>query len=166
MLAAPVANVADAIRSGGLTEQKARTIQRALARMRQDFGGITLEALARWEPVRSMEYLTSIPGIGPKTAACVLMFAFGQAVLPVDTHIHRLARRLGLVPAKATAVQAQQRLQAACPPDLVYPAHVLLIAHGRRVCHAQRPDCRGCVLKDICPAAFAFEHNQPSGPRG
>ncbi len=157
VLAAPVGKVAEAIRSGGLAGQKARTIQRALARIRQDFGRITLEALADWEPARSMEYLTSIPGVGPKTAACVLMFAFSQPVFPVDTHIHRLAIRLGLVPPRATAVQAQQVLQAACPPDLVYSLHVLLITHGRRVCHAQRPNCGGCVLKDICPAAFTFE---------
>lgn len=160
VLAAPVQQVAAAIRTGGLADQKARTIQRALARIRQDFGRISLDALAGWDPPRSMEYLTSIPGIGPKTAACVLMFAFGQAVLPVDTHIHRQAIRLGLVAPKASAVQTQQALQAACPAELVYPFHVLLITHGRRVCKAQRPDCATCVLKDLCPSAFTFEHNR------
>lgn len=163
VLAAPLKQVADAIRTGGLADQKARTIQRALGRIRQDFGRISLDALADWEPGRSMEYLTSIAGIGPKTAACVLMFALGLPVLPVDTHIHRQAIRLGLVSAKSTAVQTQEILQAACPPDLVFPFHVLLITHGRRVCRAQRPDCSGCVLSDLCPSAFAFEHNRGQG---
>ncbi len=160
VIIAPVEQVADAIRSGGLADQKARTIQRALARINQDFGRISLDDLAGWDPLRSMEYLTSIPGIGPKTAACVLMFAFSLPVFPVDTHIHRLAVRLGLVPAKFTAVQTQQVLQEACPPDLVYPLHVLLITYGRGVCRAQRPDCASCVLQDICPVAFTFEHNR------
>jgi len=162
VLAAPVEQVADAIRTGGLADQKARTIQRALARIKQDFGRISLDALAAWAAARSMEYLTSIPGIGPKTAACVLMFAFSLPVFPVDTHIHRLAIRLGLVPPKSTAAQTQVALQAACPPDRVYPFHVLLITHGRRVCHAQRPDCAACLLKDLCPSAFTFEHNRRS----
>jgi endonuclease-3 len=165
-LAAPVEQVAEAIRTGGLADQKARTIQRALARIKQDFGRINLDALASWDPSRSMEYLTSIPGIGPKTAACVLMFALGQPALPVDTHVHRQAIRLSLVPPKSTAIQTQVILQAACPPDLVHPFHVLLIAHGRRVCHAQCPDCAACVLSDLCPAAFTFEHNRAQEDAG
>ena len=156
VLAASVQDVAGAIRSGGLADQKARTIQRALARIEQDFGRISLDELARWDPQRSMEYLTSIPGIGPKTAACVLMFAFSLPVFPVDTHIHRLAIRLGLVPPRFTAVQTQQALQAACPPKMVYSFHVLLITHGRQVCHSQRPDCVRCVLKNLCPSALTF----------
>ena len=160
VLAGPVQDVADAIRSGGLANQKARTIQRALARLREDFSRISLDDLAGWDPSRSMAYLTSIPGIGPKTAACVLMFAFSLPVFPVDTHIHRLAIRLGLVPPSYSAVQTQQALQAACPPKLVYPFHVLLITHGRRVCHARRPECAACLLRDICPSAFTFEHNR------
>jgi endonuclease III len=164
-LAAPVEQVADAIRTGGLANQKARTIQRTLARTKQDFGRISLDVVASWDAARSMEYLTSIPGIGPKTAACVLMFAFGLPVFPVDTHIHRLAIRLALVPAKSTAVQTQAALQAACPPDLVHPFHVLLITHGRRVCHARGPECPACVLNDLCPSAFGFEHNRRQRPR-
>ena len=156
MLTAPARDVAAAIRSGGLADQKARTIQRTLARLREDFGRITLDDLAGWDPPRSMEYLTSIPGIGPKTAACVLMFAFSLPVIPVDTHIHRQAIRLDLVPPNFASAKTQQALQAACPPTLVYPFHVLLITHGRQVCHAQRPDCAGCILKDMCPSAFLF----------
>ncbi len=168
VLVAPVAGVAAAIHTGGLANQKARTIQRALARIDQDFGRISLDDLGGWVPARSMAYLTSIPGIGPKTAACVLMFSFGLPVFPVDTHIHRLAIRLGLVPPKSTAAQTQADLQAACPPKLIYPFHVLLITHGRRVCRARRPDCAACVLKDLCPSAFTFEHSryERGGGRG
>jgi endonuclease III len=147
---APARRVADAIRSGGLADQKTATIQRALRQIRDDFGEITLDVLAKWPPQRSMDYLTSIRGIGPKTAACVLLFSLGQPVLPVDTHIHRQAIRLGLVSPNASAVQTQQALQVACPPKLVYAFHVLLITHGRRICHAQRPNCPACVLADLC----------------
>lgn len=156
---APASQVADAIRSGGLADQKTATIRRALHQIRRDFGRITLDSLERWPARRSMDYLTGIRGIGPKTAACVLMFSLGQPVLPVDTHIHRQAFRLGLVPANASAVQTQQTLQAACPPKLVYAFHVLLITHGRKVCRAQRPNCAGCVLVDLCPSAFTPDHN-------
>jgi endonuclease III len=165
VLAAPVQDVAAAIRSGGLADQKARTIQRALERIRQDFGRISLDDLALWDGSRSMEYLTSIPGIGPKTAACVLMFAFSLPVFPVDTHIHRQAIRLGLVPRRCTAVQAQEALQAACPPKLVYPFHVLLISHGRNVCRARQPDCPNCVLKEICPSALPCVTGRPRSKR-
>ncbi len=156
VLTAPIDQVAAAIHSGGLATQKARTIQRALATIQQDFGRISLGDLGRWDPARSMAYLTNIPGVGPKTAACVLMFGFGLPVFPVDTHIHRLSRRLGLVPPKSTAARTQAALQKACPPKLMYPFHVLLITHGRRICHARRPDCGACVLKDICPSACRF----------
>lgn len=154
---APPQRVADAIRSGGLADQKTATIQRALRQIRQDFGKITLEALAKWPVQRAVDYLTGIRGIGPKTAACVMMFSLGLPVLPVDTHIHRLAFRLGLVSAKVTAVQTQEILQETCPPNLVYAIHVLMIMHGRRTCRAQRPKCGECVLADLCPSAFMLE---------
>lgn len=153
LLDAPVPKIAELIRSGGLAHQKARTIKTALQRIQRDFGCVTLRALAQWDDQRAMHYLTSIAGIGPKTAACVLLFAFGRSVFPVDTHIHRLARRLGLVPESFSAVRTQQVLQEACPAKLVYPFHVLTIAHGRRVCRAQRPACLDCVLNDLCPSA-------------
>lgn len=154
---APAVKVADAIRSGGLADQKTATVQRALRQIRQDFGKITLDSLEIWPPQRGMDYLTNIRGVGPKTAACVLMFSLGRPILPVDTHIHRQAIRLGLVPPNATAVQTQRTLQEACPPKMVYAFHVLLITHGRKICRAQRPNCAGCVLEDLCPSAFTFE---------
>lgn len=157
---APAERVADAIRTGGLADQKSATIQRALRQIRHDFGSIALDALREWEPLRSMEYLTSIQGVGPKTAACVLMFALNQPALPVDTHVHRVAIRLGMVPGKSGAVQAQQTLQQACPAPLIYAFHVLMITHGRQTCKALRPACADCVLAEICPSAFALEHNR------
>jgi len=153
LLNAPVPKIAEAIHSGGLAQQKARTIKGALQQIQRDFGRVTLRPLARWDDQRAMHYLTGIAGVGPKTAACVLLFAFGRSVFPVDTHIHRLGRRLGLVPENFSAVRTQQVLQEACPAELVYPFHVLMITHGRRVCRAQRPACGDCVLNDLCPSA-------------
>ena len=94
--------------------------------------------------------LVALPGVGPKTAACVLLFSLDRPFFPVDTHIHRIAIRLGLVPANATAVAAQAALQAAIAPADVYAAHLNLIRHGRHVCVARRPLCSECVLADLC----------------
>jgi endonuclease-3 len=91
-----------------------------------------------------------LDGVGPKTAACVLMFNFGRPVFPVDTHVHRVTRRLGLIGEKVTAEAAHEILGAACPDDLVYPFHVLLIEHGRRVCRPRKPLCKQCVLARGC----------------
>ena len=95
--------------------------------------------------------LISLPGVGPKTAACVLLFSLDRPYFPVDTHVHRVSIRLGLVGERATAVQAQAALQEAVPPELVYDLHMGLIRHGRAVCVARRPLCSECVLADLCP---------------
>src|SRR3989304_4179064 len=102
------------------------------------------------------EWLRSLPGVGPKTAACVLMFALGRPALPVDTHVHRVAQRLGLVAAKAGAAEAHDVLEAVLEPDDVYPFHISLIKHGRRLCRAQRPLCERCPLLAGCPFGRAY----------
>jgi endonuclease-3 len=96
-------------------------------------------------------WLTSLPGVGPKTAACVLLFSLGRPALPVDTHVERVAKRLGLVPPKMPADKAHAALEATLEPDQVYAFHVDLIQHGRRTCHARRPNCDECVLAPRCP---------------
>ncbi len=142
-----------AIRRGGLARQKTRSIQAILRSIQADRGTLSLDFLARWPLRRAREYLLALPGVGPKTAACVLMFNLGRPALPVDTHVHRLARRLGLIPDNASAVEAHEILGAACPRRLVYPFHVLLIEHGREVCRARNPRCDECILAGICPSA-------------
>jgi endonuclease-3 len=148
--AAPVGQVADAIRSGGIADQKARRIQQILAAIEDREGRINLDRLHDLDDVAVAAYLESLPGVGPKTAACVLTFALGRAAFPVDTHVHRVAKRLGWIPATATAEKAHRLLGPRVPPDIRYDLHVALITHGRKVCRAQRPRCDSCVLRDLC----------------
>lgn len=101
-------------------------------------------------------WLRSLPGVGPKTAAVVLLFSLGKPAFPVDTHVHRVLRRLGLVPAKASATQAQEMLEPRLAPKDVYPFHMYLIVHGRRTCLARRPRCPECSLRQRCPSAELF----------
>ena len=101
-------------------------------------------------------YLVALPGVGPKTAACVLLFALERPVMPVDTHVHRVARRLGIIDAKVTADQAHPLLTELAGPDdaaQVYAVHVDFVRHGRRICHARRPACGECPLAPMCPSA-------------
>jgi endonuclease III len=148
--AAPVGQVADAIRCGGIADQKARRIQQILAAIEDREGRINLDRLDDLDDAAVAAYLESLPGVGPKTAACVLTFALGRAAFPVDTHVHRVAIRLGWIPARATADQAHRILGPRVPPDIRYDLHLALITHGRQVCRAQRPRCGECVLRDLC----------------
>lgn len=147
---APVEQVADAIRSGGIADQKARRIQRVLAAIEDREGRIDLGRLHDLDDAAVEAYLLALPGVGPKTAACVLTFAMGRTAFPVDTHVHRIAARLGWIPANATAEKAHQLLAPLVPPEIRYDLHVAMISHGRNVCRAQRPRCEVCVLSDLC----------------
>jgi len=147
---APVEEVEEAIAVGGLAPTKAPRIQRILARLSADTGRCSLDFLAAMNTGEAMQYLTGLKGVGPKTAACVMLFALERPVLPVDTHILRISRRLGLVRPGAGAVEAQCLLQDACPPECVLPLHVYLIQHGRRVCKARNPDCGRCPFEEGC----------------
>lgn len=102
-------------------------------------------------PPALYDLLVALPGVGPKTAACVLLFSLGKPYFPVDTHVHRIALRLGLVPPGTDAVRTQVALQAAIAPEEMYAVHMNLIRHGRAVCDAQRPECEECVLAPRCP---------------
>jgi endonuclease-3 len=102
------------------------------------------------------EWLRTLPAVGPKTAACVLLFALGKPALPVDTHVYRVAVRLGLVSQKLTPDKAQDALESAVPPADQYLFHVLLIRHGRHMCYARNPACERCPLLDKCPAGQEF----------
>jgi endonuclease-3 len=150
---APLAAITAAIRPAGLHRQKAQSIRAILRQVRLERGRADMRFLRRWPTERIRRYLLSLPGVGPKTAACVLLFSLGRPVLPVDTHVHRISLRLGLIGPRVTAEQAHDLLAAQVPAGKVYPFHVLLIEHGRRVCRARRPDCPVCVLVDVCPSA-------------
>jgi endonuclease III len=152
---APVGEVMAAISLGGLAATKAPRIKRILTAISSRTGEPDLSELDGMDDGQALEYLQSLPGVGPKTAACVLMFALGRPAMPVDTHVYRVARRLGLVPPKATVEQAHRLLTEQAGPQNVYPLHVNLVTHGRRVCHARRPDCSRCPLALICPSAFS-----------
>ncbi len=148
---APLPVIERAIRSGGLAPTKAPRIRSVLRALRER--GIALDdrALRGIRHDRLYELLVALPGVGPKTAACVLLFSLDRPYFPVDTHVHRVAIRLGLVRPKATAVQTQQELQAVLTPGEMYEVHMNLIRHGRHVCVALRPICSEGVLNDICP---------------
>ncbi len=147
---APAEDVADAIRRGGIANQKARRIKEILAAIEEREGRISLDRLNELDDAAVAAYLESLPGVGPKTAACVLTFALGRAGFPVDTHVHRIAIRLGWIPAKTTADTAHRLLAGIVPAAIRYDLHVALVTHGRTVCRAQRPRCDQCVLRDLC----------------
>ena len=153
VVAAPEAAVADAIRSGGLANTKAPRIQAILREVHDREGAYDLARLRVLPDAEARAYLTSLPGIGPKTAAVVLSFSLGRDAIPVDTHVHRVARRLGLVPPKATAEQADRLLHELVPEGLRTRLHVGLIRLGREICKAPTPRCDVCPLKDLCPTA-------------
>jgi endonuclease-3 len=153
---APVEEIEREIAVGGLAKQKAPRIKASLNAVRERRGGWDLDFLRDLPLDEAKAWLRELNGVGPKTAACVLMFALGRPALPVDTHVHRVAQRLGLVPSQATAEKAHDILESALGPALVYPLHISLIKHGRRLCRAQRPLCGQCPLLDGCPAGQAF----------
>ena len=155
LLDAPVAEIEQAIAVGGLARIKAPRIKAALEAVHEKRGSFDLEFLRDLPLDEAKAWLRELKGVGPKTAACVLMFALGRPALPVDTHVHRVAQRLGFVPAKATAEQAHDILEGMLAADEIYAFHISLIKHGRRLCRAQRPLCAECPLLDGCPVGQA-----------
>jgi|GEM_PF-214640 len=147
---APIAEVVEAIRSGGLAVQKAPRIQGVLREIAAERGNFDLSFLADLSVAEGKVYLTRLKGVGPKTAACVLLFALGKPALPVDTHIFRISRRLGLIGPKLTEAQAHDALEVMLEPEQVYSFHINMITHGRKVCRAQNPLCAVCPLQAEC----------------
>ena len=150
---APAEEVADAIKGGGLSRIKAPRIQAILRSIEEQRGEMNIDFLGELPLDEARSWLLDLPGVGQKTAACVLLFSFGMPALPVDTHVHRVSGRLGLITKKTNADKAHAALEALVDESQVHQYHVDLIEHGRRVCHARKPNCGGCVLSDICPSS-------------
>ena len=147
---APIEELTNVIRPGGLANQKAPRLQATLRRIREERGDYSLEFLAAMPALEARAWLTSINGIGKKTASIVLLFCFGMPLFPIDRHVERVARRVGLIPPKATIDDAHDLFLGLLQPDQMYEAHVNLIQHGRKVCHAQRPEHERCPLLERC----------------
>jgi endonuclease-3 len=142
--------VIDTIRPAGLANQKGPRIQAALRTIWARRGTMNLDFLAELPLDEAKAWLTSIEGVGPKTAAIVLLFAFNRPTFPVDTHVHRISQRVGLIKTNVTADKAHDLLENAGDPITFYPLHLNLIRHGREVCQARQPRCEVCVLQTIC----------------
>lgn len=151
MRGAPTEDIEDVVRVAGLAGQKARAIKAALTRVAAERGTLDLDHLEALSDEEALEYLASFEGVGVKTAACVLCFSLRRPVLPVDTHVLRVTRRLGWVPAKAGATRAHRELEGRVEPEDRFDLHLLLIALGRTVCRARSPRCGDCPLEDVCP---------------
>jgi endonuclease III len=162
---APSEQVADVIRSGGLANTKAPRIQSILRAVRDREGGFTLDRLRAMSDEDARDYLTSLPGIGPKTAAVVLSFALGRDAMPVDTHVHRVTKRLGIISSNASAERADRVLHDLVPDGLRTPLHVAFIRLGREICKAPTPRCASCPLKDLCPTAPRYLPGRTKAPR-
>src|SRR4051794_18352705 len=147
---APTRELAESIKSGGLANIKAPRIQEVLRQIGDERGELNLDFLFDMDPREAKVWLSGFNGVGPKTAACVLMFACGMPVLPVDTHVYRVSQRLGLIDAKTNADKAHDRLEDMVPPEQRYAFHIYLITHGRRICKAQRPLCEACPVQEWC----------------
>lgn len=147
---APVEAVREAIRPAGLSAQKAPRIQRILQRITEERGELSLDFLAEWPVEEAKAWLRRLDGVGPKTAAIVLLFSLNRPAFPVDTHVHRVGTRLGLIPEGMSAEKAHDWMEALIPPERYLPFHLLLIRHGREICKAQRPRCELCPVRRWC----------------
>lgn len=146
----PVEDIASAIKSGGLANIKAPRIKNILLQIgERQHGDTNLDWLAELTDKEAVDYLLGFEGVGRKTAACVLMFSLGRPALPVDTHVHRVAMRLGLIE-KVSADAAHDLLAQIVPAERVYSFHINVVAHGRQVCHARGPKCSQCALNRVC----------------
>ena len=156
---APVDEIEAAIRPGGISKVKSVRIKAILEAITDTgpTGELSLEWLAGVSVPEAQQYLTSLPGVGRKTAACVLLFALGMRDVPVDTHVSRVGTRLGLFRPKAPFEELHDTMLKITPPGEELELHLNLLRHGRRTCHARRPACDDCALNRICPSAFTFD---------
>jgi endonuclease-3 len=158
---APVDAVEEAIRPGGISKVKSARIRDILAAIASQ-GPISLDDLAEMTVPAAQQRLCALPGVGRKTAACVLLFALGMRDVPVDTHVSRVGTRLGLFREGAGFEEMHDEMLALTPRGAELELHLNLLRHGRRTCHARRPACGDCALARMCPSAGAFS-DVPAG---
>jgi len=144
--------IARAIRGGGLARIKAGRIKTILQGIVEARGSLDLGFLRELPLPQARAWLEALPGVGPKTAACVLLFSLDMPALPVDTHVYRVSKRLGMIDSRVSPQQAHQLLEAMVPAEAIYRFHVNMLTHGRKVCRAQRPLCKDCILAEGCPS--------------
>ncbi|MBI4727225.1 endonuclease III [candidate division TA06 bacterium] len=142
--------IATVIRTGGLAGIKSRRISKLLKLINEEQGLVSLEYLKKLSPEQAYHKLLSYDGVGPKTAACTLLFGAGMPVFPVDTHVYRVCQRLGWARPKESAESFQERIGVIIPPAQVFNLHVNLISHGRQTCQPRLPDCSRCCLREYC----------------
>ena len=150
--------VRDAIRPAGLANQKAPRIQQVLQSISGERGSLDLYFLADLPLEESRAWLMKFKGVGPKTAAIVLLFSLGRPAFPVDTHIYRVTGRIGLLPDRMTVEAAHTHLEKLLPPETYYAAHLNLIRLGRKVCAARKPACPRCPLRSLCKYVKSLEN--------
>lgn len=158
---APLDELIETIRPAGLANQKGPRIQNVLRAITAERGQLDLKFLKKMSPAQARAWLTQFNGIGPKTASIVLLFSLGIPAFPVDTHVHRVTGRLGLRPENLSADACHEHFEAMFPVETYGPAHLNIIEHGRRVCHARNPQCGVCVLADLC--AYKRQQDAPNG---
>ena len=148
---APAEQIADAIRSAGLANQKSVRIREILRWARRTYGSFDLDFICDLGPEKVREILIPLKGVGIKTISVILMFTCGKDIFPVDTHVHRICRRLGLVPDSASAVKTHELMQPQIPPAKSFSLHMNFLKLGRTICRARNPDCPRCPLRQLCP---------------
>ncbi len=153
--------IAEAIKVAGLSNQKAPRIQNALRTITQERGELSLDFLAEMSVEDAKKWLKDLKGVGPKTAAIVLLFSLGMPAFPVDTHIYRVTRRIGLIAEDISYEKAHDLLEEIVPEEHYFPFHIDLIRHGRALCHARSPECERCPLQNHCEY-YALEAAQES----
>ena len=161
VLRAPEAELAQAIHSGGLENIKSARIQQVLLRLAQERGELSLDFLRDLPAEEARRYLLTVPGVGMKTASCVLLFSLGRPACPVDTHVLRVTKRLGLISPRTTMDQAHAKLESLLAAQDMLPFHLGLVRVGRQVCAPRRPRCDACLLDDLCPKVSVPNSSRP-----
>ncbi|MFO8009428.1 MAG: endonuclease III [Dehalococcoidia bacterium] len=153
---ADISEIEQSIRSGGLSRVKAARIKEILQKILNDRGSLDLSFLESVSVEEAKEWLKALPGVGAKTASCVLLFSLGRPVFPVDTHVFRLSKRLGLISNGVNAEKAHELMTEMVASEYVYQLHLNMVEHGRHVCRSRNPKCWECIIGEICPSYQAF----------
>lgn len=154
----------DTIRVAGLAEQKSKSIISTLKKLKKDYGKLSLKFLKNYDKEHARRFLLTLKGVGPKTAACVLLFSLKKPAFPVDTHIYRVSKRLGLLPARTNPEKAHLIMEQNVPEKKYISFHINLIHHGRKLCHPSRPKCSVCPVRKFCNFYKIYSPQSPSPP--